>query len=158
MATGWTPVTSGSGGGGEIQGGVDKAGADGFFEPVRASLIADAHAVFPLGGSRQTSVIKNTYQDAIDYIDFEVTSAAYAGFTYTAEIDVITADAGTSITPKIIEVGGPDAVIGSTSTSTTWARQSLSFTPTVGKRYRLQLIKGNDSANAYGIGFIQRTA
>lgn len=150
--------TSGTGAGGAIQS-TDDVGADGFFDPTYQSLRACAHAVFPLGGSRQTSLIGTSYQDAIDYIDFEVTDANYAGFTYAAEVDVLTADAGTSVTAKIRNVtDGTDAVVGAASTATSWTRQTLSFTPTVGKRYRLQLIKGNDSANAYGIGFIERTA
>jgi SPP1 family predicted phage head-tail adaptor len=120
-------------------------------------VIGNASVVFPLGGSRQTSLIGTAYQDAIDYIDFEVTSGDYTGFAYTAEIDLLTTDAGTSITPKIVVAGGSDLVVGTPSTSTTWVRQSLAFTPVVGTRYRLQLLKGDDAANAYGIGFVQRT-
>jgi len=157
MATGWTPVTSGSGGGGEIQGGVDKVGADGFAEPARASLIADAHATFQLGGSRITSIFWTTYKAAVNYIDFEVPAAKEGGFAYTAEVDLITANAGTSIRARIRNVtDGTTAVEGAVVTSTSWVRQSLSFVPTVAKRYRLELQRNNTTDETWGIGFIQR--
>lgn len=159
MADGFTPVTSGSGAGGVIQGGVDDLGADGYFEPVRASVISLGFAPFPLGGSRAISIIGTVYQNASDYLDFLIPDIKYDGFVWTARVECMTADAGTSITPKIrrISGGGADAVVGTASVSLTWEKQALVWTPSIGQIYRLQFIKENDDASAWGIGHLERT-
>lgn len=155
---GYQLPTGGSGAGGAYTA-TDDAGFDDFFDPVYQSLRALALMPAPLGGSRQTSVIGTTgYQDAYDYLDFEITTTNYSGLSYTAEVDVRTDSTGVSITPRIYNVTDSTTLAtGSANTATSWARDSFAFTPTVAKRYRLQFIKGSSTANAYGIGFVQRT-
>lgn len=126
---------------------------------VRDSILAVTFWPFPLGGSRSASVTGTSYQDADDYLDFEVPDAASGGAVYKAIVDVLCENALTTITPKIRNItDSSDAVVGSAHASTGWGSQTLTFTPTVGKKYRLMFIKSDDLFRAYGIGFIRRTA
>lgn len=138
---------------------------DSFFEPARGNMVANSFAEFPLGGSRtQPCHEGGGYTDAVDFVDFELSSALYSGATFEALVEVRVENAGITITPKIRNVtDSTDAVVGSASTSTTggsagqiWASQTLSFTPTVGKKYRLQLVKSADTYAAWAIGRMRR--
>lgn len=130
------------------------------YQKLRDAILA---AVFDMGlrigGSRSVAVSGTGYQDATDYLDFRVPDAASAGAVYKVYVDQLCENAATSITPKIRNItDSSDAVVGSASTSTSWAEQTLTFTPVAGKRYRLMFVKSDDVYRCYGIGFVQRTA
>lgn len=161
----WNPP-SGSGGSGAIVSG-DPFGYQSA-EKVRQSLHADAFAMFPLGGSRSVGIGPGgsppVYVDAIDYLDFVVTDAKYAGFTWVAVVECLSGDPSspvvTTITPKIRNVtDGSDAVIGAAcDANEDFETQELTFTPTVGKKYRLMGVKSDDDNPAYLIGYVRRTS
>ncbi len=158
MAEGWTPITSGSGGGGTIVP-ADDCGAAGFFEPSRASVNANAFATFEFGGSRIQSAILTGYRDAPAWVDWELPHARYAGYTWELLAEILCADAGTSGRVRVRNItDGSTEAEGPISTATTWTKQAaLAFTPIVLKVYRLQVLKGNDSANVWVVGQIRRT-
>lgn len=115
-----------------------------------------------LGGSRSVALISSSYVEVIDWIDFVPATGEFEGATVTAQVEVRTANAGTSVTPKIRNVtDSTDAVTGSACTATnadysgTQQRQSLSFTPVAGKRYRLMITGSNTTNSIYGIGQIK---
>lgn len=147
---GWNPV------GATIA--TDRRGAESWTKLDESDKAAVFHSV-PLGGSRSQAVSGTGYQDAADYLDFRVPDAASAGATYKVYVDLLCENAATSITPKIRNItDSSDAVVGSASTSTTWAEQTLTFTPVAGKKYRLMFVKSDDVYAAWGIGLLQRTA
>ncbi len=136
------------------------------YQKLRVSIIANSFDEIPLGGSRHTAVPDGgSYKDAIEFQDFMITSADYGGATFEAIVEVRVENAGITITPKIRNVtDASDAVVGSASTSTTggsagdvWATQTLAFTPTANKRYRLMLVKSADTYAAWAIGKVRRT-
>lgn len=134
------------------------ANADSFFEPTRQSLLAAVFTTHPLGGSRSIAIAGTGYQDAIDYLNFDIPDAASGGGVWVALVDLLCEDVSTTITPKIRNItDSTDAVIGSAHASTSWATQTLSFTPVVGKVYRLQLVKSDDLFQCWGIGKMRRT-
>lgn len=125
---------------------------------IRDAAIAVAFHAIPLGGSRIVAIAGTGYKDAIDYLNFYLPDAKYSGFVYTAIVDLLCINAATTIAPKIRNItDGTDAVIGSASSSTTWTEQSLTWTPTVGKQYRLQLLKSDDVYECFGIGYVRIT-
>ncbi len=132
------------------------------YDKIRDSIIANAHAVFPLGGSRTFAIpTGGGAQDAIDYLEFEVPTSASSGFVYKVNVEIRTENAATTVTPQLYNV--TDASVtwtGSAGTSTAWGTYQLSgaLTILVGKRYRLRLTKSNDTYESYGIGTIRRTA
>ena len=130
-------------------------------DKIVASIVADSHAVFPLGGSRTIAIPNGatTYQDAPDYIEFEVPTTSYTGFVYKAIVEVKTENASTTVTPKVRNVSdGVDAVVGSAGTSTSWGTyQTLTFTVSAGKKYRLMASKSDDLYQAWIIGVVRRT-
>jgi hypothetical protein len=161
MSQGITAITSGT----PITGATD-VGADGFFEPARASIVAYKFAVIPLGGSRNAEPIPDGggYMAARNFIDFTITHADYSGGTWEAIVETKVLDASITLTPKIRCISTPaDTVVGSASNSTAgsdtvaWAQQVLSFTPVVGETYRLMFVKSADTFDAFGIGFMRRT-
>jgi len=128
---------------------------------------ADLAAVFcrhELGGSRATAdaVTGTSYQDAFNYRDFIIPDAASAGAVWVAEVELVCENAATTITPRIRNItDSSDAVVGAACAATTWggtnSYQTLSFTPVVGKRYRLQFIKSDDVYGCWGVGAMRRT-
>lgn len=131
------------------------------YNEIRDSIIANSFAVYPLGGSRTIAIAggATTYQDAPDYVEFEVPTTTYTGYVYKALVEVKTENAATTVTPKIRNVSdGSDAVVGSAGTSTSWGTyQTLTFTVTAGKKYRLMFSKSDDLYAAWGIGVVRRT-
>jgi hypothetical protein len=124
--------------------------------------LASARSRAYLGGSRQGAVPRvASAQDAIDYIDVEIDGTNLAGLTVQARVEVRTANAGTSVTPKIRNVtDASDAVVGAACSSTTFSgtngTQTLTFTPAVGsKKYRLMLTPSNTTNDVYGIGVVE---
>jgi hypothetical protein len=133
------------------------AGSDSFFEKARLNMLAAMFGAFSAGGSRSVAVAGVGYQDAENYLDFGVPDTASSGGVWKAYVD-LKGSAGVDITPRIYNVtDASTAVVGTAEASTTWAEQVLTFVPVVGKRYRLQFVKADDSGPAWGIGFIQRT-
>jgi len=152
MATGWTDVTSGSGGAGEIQGDVDDVGADGFFEPVRASLIACAHSIFHMGGSRIQAItaITPTWEPILEYEDFDVPAAKEGGFSYEAVVEGAVANAATSVTIRLRNTtDSTTEFTGTAITSTSFTKQTTAFTPVAGKNYRFEAIRSNNTHDAW---------
>jgi hypothetical protein len=111
-----------------------------------------------LGGSRRMTVQGTGYQDAFDARPFIVPDTPSSGATYKAKVTLKTADAGTTITPRIRNItDATDAAVGVAEDATSFTEQTLTFTPVVGKEYRLQFVKSNDDAPAWGFGVLQRT-
>lgn len=136
----------------------DRRGAESFVK-LDDTDKATTFVVVPLGGSRHISIASTGYQDAIDYLDFTMPNAASTGGVWVALVDLKCENAATTITPKIRNVtDASDAVVGSAHASTSWASQTLAFTPASGKTYRLMLVKSDDVYQAWAIGKMQRTS
>ncbi len=131
------------------------------YTKLRDSIIANAHATFQLGGSREMSVSAGGgARDAVSYIEFEVPTSASGGHVYKVVVEVKTENAGTTITPSLYNITDSATTwTGSAGSSTSWAQQvSGSLTVAAGKKYRLRFTKSNDTYEAFGIGYIRRTA
>jgi hypothetical protein len=132
------------------------------YNKLKDSIIANAHAVFPLGGSRTFALpVGGSAQDAIDYIEFEVPTSDSGGHTYKVVCEIKTENAATTVTPRLYNV--TDASVnwtGSAGTTTAWGTYQVSSALTIaaGKKYRLQFTKSSDTHEAWGIGQIRRTA
>lgn len=135
------------------------ANADSFFEKARANDDAAVCSSFNMGGSRSAAITGTGYQDAENYLDWRVPDSASSGGVFKVYVDLLCENAATSVTPKIRNItDSSDAVVGSASTSTSWAEQTLTFTPVVGKKYRLMFVKSDDVYSCWGVGFLQRSA
>lgn len=135
------------------------ADADSFFEKARANDDSAVFGSFNMGGSRSVAVAGTGYQDAENYIDWRCPDAASTGGVYKVYVDLLCENGATSITPKIRNItDASDTVVGSASTSTSWAEQTLTFTPVAGKKYRLMFVKSDDVYKCFGIGMLQRSA
>jgi hypothetical protein len=132
------------------------------YDKLKDSIIANAHAVFPLGGSRTFVLpVGGGAQDAVDYIEFEVPTSASGGHTFKVVCEVKTENAATTVTPRLYNV--TDAAVtwtGSAGTSTAWGTYQVSSALTIaaGKKYRLQFTKSDDVYESWGTGHIRRTA
>jgi hypothetical protein len=134
------------------------ADADSYFEKARPNFDATAFSSHYLGGSRSTAITGTGYKDAVDYVDFIVPDSASSGGVFKAIVDVLCENVATTITPKIRNItDSSDAVVGSAHASTSWGSQTLAFTPTVGKTYRLMLVKSDDLFDCWSIGLVRRT-
>lgn len=132
----------------------------GHMERTRMGLNACAHDRYPLGGSRHNAVQGTSPVYAWEYEDFVLRDAWYGGFVFKLYTECKTEDAGTSITPELYNV--TDAVVEVAGTAVTatadFQEEITTFVPVVGKVYRLRFTKNNDSARAYGRGYIERFA
>lgn len=132
------------------------------YNKLKDSIIADAHAVFPLGGSRTFAIPSGgSAQDAIDYLEFEVPTSDSGGAVFKVVCEIKTGNAATTVTPRLYNV--TDAAVtwtGSAGTSTAWGTYQVSSALTIaaGKKYRLQFTKSDDVYDSWGIGVIRRTA
>jgi hypothetical protein len=135
----------------------DRPVIDGVRQNIKA--LAARRAVYPLGGSRRQLIVFNGTYDAEEYIDVELDGTEFqTGATVRARVEVRSANAGTSITPKIRNVtDSTDAVVGAACTASdadysgSNQKQTLSFTPASGvKKYRLQFTNSNATNGAYG--------
>jgi hypothetical protein len=132
------------------------------YNKIRDSIIADAHAVFELGGSRAIAIPfgATTNQDAPEYIEFQVPTSSQGGFVYKVEVEVKTENAGTTVTPRLQNITDATTTwTGSAGTATAWGTYQTSGSLTIasGKRYRLQASKSNDAVDGWIIGRIVRT-
>lgn len=132
------------------------------YNKIKGSIIADAHAVFPLGGSRVFAIpTGGGAQDAIDYLEFEVPTSADGGATYKVVCEIKTGNAATTVTPSLYNVTDASTTwTGSAGTSTAWGtyQTSTALTIAAGKKYRLRFTKSDDVYEGWGIGAIRRTA
>jgi hypothetical protein len=111
-----------------------------------------------LGGSRDNSVIGTPTIDIPEYRDVALDSTKLGGLSVRARVEVKTANAGTSVTPKIRNMtDSTDKVVGTASTSLTFVEQLLVMTPlTAGdKKYRLQLNTNNGTNDVFGFGVVE---
>jgi hypothetical protein len=133
---------------------------------LRENLIALASArrTYHLGGSRQTNVPQvASAQDAIDWVDIELDGTNLAGLTKQLRVEVRTANAATSVTPKLRNVtDSTDAGVGVACSATgadyLGANQKQTITVTLAsgvKKYRLQLTPSNTTHPCYGIGYVE---
>lgn len=107
---------------------------------------------FHLGGSALVDVTHSTWVDVPNYFDW----VCPVDGTYRLRVEVWTLDGGTSVTPRLYDLTASSAaVVGSASTSTTRAEQTLTVLGVAGHRYRLQLLPGNSAAGVLGIGSIE---
>jgi hypothetical protein len=127
-------------------------------EIMRQALIADAHAWYILGGSRDKGIEGTGQQDAADYFPVPMNGSDISGMTVRVIVEVRTDHAGTSVTPMVRDItGGTDLWIHNVAVVTTGWTQVISdpITITAGERIlRLQVIKNNASALVYAIGGI----
>jgi hypothetical protein len=124
--------------------------------------LASARIQRHLGGSRRISVpLVAAAQDAIEYHDVEIDGTLLSGLTVRARVEVRSANAGTSVTPKIRNItDGADAVVGVACSATAFGGtnsiQTLVFTPALGiKKYRLQLTPSNVTDAVFGLGHLE---
>jgi hypothetical protein len=123
--------------------------------------IFNTFVLMPFGGSRHTAHPPGGgYQDLIEWVDFELPSAAYGGGVWEAIVELRTENATTTLTPKVRNVtDATDAVVGVAGSSTVWgtaARQALAFTPAAGKVYRVQVQKNNDDHDGWAVALLRR--
>lgn len=127
------------------------------FQQARNGIMA---AVFDrgwIGGSRRFHVEGTGWQDAHDALPFTIPDGASAGAVYTVDVWLKTADASTSIMPRIRNITDNTTVVtGTAEDATTFTKQALAFVPAVGKEYRLQFLKSDDVFPAWGFGVLQR--
>lgn len=128
------------------------------FQQARDGIRAAAFSRIPIGGSRRFTVEGTGYQDAFDANPFTVPDAASAGAVYKVDVWLKTADPSTTITPRIRNItDNTTAVTGDAEDATTFTKQTIEFTPVVGKEYRLQFVKSDDLFPCWGFGILQRT-
>lgn len=126
--------------------------------------LASRRACHFLGGSRNTSVpLVASAQDAVDWVDIEIDGTNLTGLTLALRVEVRTANAGTSVIPKLRNVtDSTDAGTGVASTATnadysgTNQKQTITVTLAAGvKKYRLQLTPQNTTNPVFGIGYLE---
>jgi hypothetical protein len=126
--------------------------------------IASRRGIFPLGGSRNTSIPQvASAQDAVDYIDIEIDGTNLSGLTCALRVEVRTVNAATSVTPKLRNVtDGSDAGTGVACSATnadysgTNQKQTITVTIASGvKKYRLMLTPSNVTHPTFGIGYVE---
>lgn len=126
----------------------------------RDGALAAARIIAPLGGSREVGRRNSAYEPVPSFLEIELDGTDTGGLTVQARVEVKTDDVATSVTPRIRNVtDASDAVVGESSTSVTFASQTLAFTPVAGaKKYRLEILGGNATNSIYGIGYVEHFA
>jgi len=127
-------------------------------------VLSSRRAVYPLGGSRSVSLpLAATAQDAESWIDVEIDGTNQGGMTGRLRVECRTANAATSVTPKLRNVtDSTDAGIGVACTATnadySGANQKQTITVTIAsgvKKYRLQGTPGNATNPTFVIGYLE---
>jgi hypothetical protein len=129
----------------------------------RDEALAGARIIAPLGGSRLFGLRSASYVAVPEWLEIELDGTNTGGLTVTARVEVRTAAAGTSVTPKIRNTtDASDAVTGAACTATdedysgSQQKQTLTFTPVAGvKKYQLMIIGGNAIEDVFGIGYLE---
>lgn len=126
--------------------------------------LASGRLTHYLGGDRLRAVPNvASAQDAINYIDIELDGTQLAGFTIQLRVEVRTANAGTSVTPKLRNVtdstdAGTGVACSATNTDYTGTSQKQTITVTLAagvKKYRLQLTPSNTTNDVFGTGYVE---
>lgn len=105
-----------------------------------------------LGGTRLNGVTHSTWAPVREHREWRCPAAG----DYVAHVEVWTSSGSTSVTPRVYDITSADAAVtGSSSTSTTAAKQSLTFTGVEGHDYRLELLPGNSSNDVFGLGKVR---
>jgi hypothetical protein len=113
-----------------------------------------------MGGSRHISVQHSgSYTPVPGYVDVTIDSAKYSGLTVSARVWLRTESAGTTVTPRIIEVDGGTVCGTGTASSldTNWTTTPQQFTITLVtgvKKYRLVVQPSNATAGVYALGVL----
>lgn len=122
-----------------------------------------AFGALPLGGSRVLGVRSATAIGVPEYIDIEIDGTKYAGLTVRARVEVRTANAATSVTPRVQNMTtAATAGTGVSSTATnadysgTNQKQTITLTLAAGlNTYRLQVTGGNATNDIFAIGYVE---
>ena len=105
-----------------------------------------------LGGSRAQGVQHSTWVPTREWRDW----ACPKDGTYTAHVECWTSHAGTSVQPRVWDATtSAQANIGTATTSTTPAKQTITFAAVAGREYRLELLPSNTAAEVYGLGKVR---
>jgi hypothetical protein len=105
-----------------------------------------------LGGSRSEGIQHSTWVEPREYRDWKCPASG----TYTADVEVWTRNAGTSVQPRVYDVTtSAAAATGTASTSTTAAKQQITFSATAGREYRLQVLPQNTTYAVFGLGKVR---
>lgn len=126
-------------------------------ENTRQALLALCFRTIELGGSRTVGIPGTGAQNVENWLEKVLPGADLQGFIVQARVQVRTDAAGTTVQPKIYDItNAVDHVVGSASSSTSWAEQLLTMTlPTATRAFKLMLVKNNADAAVYGIGHIE---
>ncbi len=111
-----------------------------------------------LGGSRENSINFNGTFDAYEYRDVEIDSTKLGGLSVRARVEAKTANAGTSVTPRIRNITDSTTLVtGSAETSTSFVEQLLDMTPLTSgtKKYRLQGTTNNATNDVWLFGVME---
>lgn len=129
-------------------------------ERARLNYLANAFRVSSLGGARHVGIDGDAVQDVIDFQEIELDGDLLAGYTIRARVEVKTADAGTTVQPRIFDVTDNSVhIAGTASNSLTWAKQNLVFTlPAAVRSYKLQVVKSNSLFDVFAIGYLELKA
>lgn len=106
-----------------------------------------------LGGSRVVPVRHSTWAPVGDHREW----LCQADGTYTAHVEVWTSHGATGVTPRVYDItaGAVAGSAGSSTTSTTPAKQQLIFEAVAGHVYRLEVLPSNTNAVVFGLGKVR---
>lgn len=126
--------------------------------------LGSRRATYDLGGSRSVSLpLVASAQNAENWIDIEIDGTNLGGFTANLRVECRTANAGTSVTPKLRNVtDSTDAGIGAACSATAAdysganQKQTIAVTLASGvKKYRLQGTPSNTTNATFVIGYLE---
>ncbi len=123
--------------------------------------LASARLRASFGGSREASLNGSGALDLFDYRELTFVSTNLSGLTIQARVETKTANAGTSVTPKIRNVtDSTDLVTGSAVTATSFTEEVLSMTPLTSgtKKYKMMVTTNNASNDVWGFGVCETYA
>jgi hypothetical protein len=125
------------------------------------AALAAARLEKAFGGSREASINHNGTFDVFEFRDVQMDSTLLTGLTVRARVEGKTANAATSVTPRVRNVtDGADHVTGTAITSTSFVEQVLTMSPlTAGtKKYRLQGVTNNANNDVWLLGVCETFA
>lgn len=112
-----------------------------------------------LGGSRSEGVLSGSAIAAPNYVPVTIDWDHVDGLSVIATIDVKTDDAGTSVIARVRDVTNGTNYDASASTSTSWARKSITITKPVSGtmvvEYWFYLVPQNNTNQVFGIGSLE---
>jgi hypothetical protein len=104
------------------------------------------------GGARQFGWQTGSWEDAVDWLPVSLDGTA--GVPVTVRVEQRSENAGTSVQVRIVRISDSTVMAtGSTSSSTSWNTQLLTFTPSSGATdYKLQVLGSNATNQVFAIG------